>query len=258
MKEITVVIMIMLVLFTSSFQMANGHKPLKVVDSNNDFTTAKEIPNHKISWGIYEELSGSNDVHYYKFAANEGERLYAQISIPKLEKFSTFVPFIALVGSDVSAGNLEGGYSVREYAHDVGDLPFGIPPGMRAIVVDYNGPVPSSEFYEPFTQTSYWERQEIVVNSLPSSGTYYLVVFDRSLVQDEGKYTLAVGEIEDFSPLDFFTIIPPAWLDTKFFFEDYISPTIAISLLVAVPALIAIMLVKRLKRRDQPKTLHHQ
>ena len=129
---------------------------------------------------------------------------------------------------------------------------------MRAIVVDYNGPIPSSEFYEPFTQTSYWERQEIVINSLPSVGTYYLVVFDRSLVQDEGKYTLAVGEIEDFSPLDFFTIIPQAWLDTKFFFEDYVSPTIAISLLVAVPALITILLVKRLKRRDQPKTLHHQ
>jgi hypothetical protein len=258
MKKIIVVIIIMLVLFTSSFQTANGHKPLKVVDSNNDFLTAKEIPNHKISWGIYEELSGSNNVHYYKFAANEGERLYAQISIPRLERFSTFVPSIALVGSGLTAGDVEGGYSVKEYAHDVGDLPFAISPGMRAIVVNYNGPIPSSEFYEPFTQTSYWERQEIVVNSLPSSGTYYLVVFDRSLVQDEGKYTLAVGEIEDFSPLDFFTIIPPAWLDTKFFFEDYISPTIAISLLVAVPALIAIMLVKRLKRRDQPKTLHHQ
>ena len=238
--------------------MANGHKPLKVVDSNNDFSTAKEIPNHKISWGIYEELSGSNDVHYYKFAANEGERLYAQISIPKLEKFSTFVPSLALVGSDVTAGNLEGKYSVREYAHDIGDLPFAIPPGMRAIVVDYNGPIPSSEFYEPFTQTSYWERQEIVINSLPSAGTYYLVVFDRSLAQEEAKYTLAVGEIEDFSPLDFFTIIPPAWLDTKLFFEDYISPTIAISLLVAIPVLIAILLVKRLKRRDQPKTIRHR
>jgi hypothetical protein len=220
MKEIIVVIMIMLVLFTSSFQMADSHKPLKVIGSNNNFLTATDIPNHKISWGIYEELSGSGDAHYYKFAANEGERLYAQISIPKLEKFSTFVPSIALVGSGLSAVKLEGGYSVREYAHDVGDLPFGIPPGMRAVVVDYNGHIPSSEFYEPFTQTSYWERQEIVVNSLPSSGTYYLVVFDRSLAQDEGKYTLAVGEIEDFSPLDFFTIIPPAWLDTKFFFED--------------------------------------
>ena len=162
------------------------------------------------------------------------------------------------LASDVTAGNLEEEYSVREYAHDIGDLPFAIPPEMRALVVDYNGPIPSSEFYEPFTQTSYWERQEIVINSLPSVGTYYLVVFDKSIIQGTGKYTLAVGEIEDFSALDFFTIIPSAWLDTKFFFEDYVSPTIAISLLVAVPALITILLVKRLKRRDQPKTLHHQ
>ena len=252
-----IVIMIMLVLCASSFQMANGHKPLKVVGSNNDFSTAKEIPNHKISWGIYEELSGSNDVHYYKFTADQGERLYAQISIPKLEKLSTFAPSIALVGSDVTAENLEGGFSVREYAHDIGDLPFAIPADTRALVLDYDGPIPSSEFYEPFTQTSYWERQEIVINRLPSVGTYYLVVFDRRLVQEEGKYTLAVGEIEDFSLLDFFTIIPSAWLDTKFFFEDYASPTIAISLLVAVPAFIAILLVKRLKRGHQPRTLHY-
>jgi hypothetical protein len=129
---------------------------------------------------------------------------------------------------------------------------------MRAIVVDYDGPIPSSEFYEPFTQTSYWERQEIVINSLPSVGTYYLVVYDRSIAQEAGKYTLAVGEIEDFSLLDFFTIIPSAWLDTKFFFEDYVSPTIAISLLVALPALITILLLKQLMRRDQPKTLHHR
>lgn len=248
---------VMLVLFTS-FQMASGHKPLEVVDSNNDFATAKEIPNHRISWAIYEELGGSNDIHYYKFAAEEGERMYAQISVPKLEKFSTFAPSIALVGSDLTAGDLESRYSVREYAHDIGDLPFAIPPGMSAIVVDYNGPIPSSEFYEPFTQTSYWERQEIVINNLPSDGTYHLVVFDRSLLQDMGKYTLAVGEIEDFSLLDFFTIIPSAWLDTKFFFEDYVSPTIAISLLVGVAALISMLLVKRVKRRDQPKTLHHQ
>jgi hypothetical protein len=259
MKESIVVIIIVLVLFTSSFQMSNGHKPLKVVYSNNELTTATDIPNHKISWGIYEELSGSNNLDYYKFAAAEqGDRLYAQISVPKLEKFSKFAPSIALVGSDVSAGQLEGRYSVREYAHDIGNLPFAVPPGMRAIVVDYNGPIPSSEFYEPFTQTSYWERQEIVINSLPSAGTYYLVVFDRNPALDEGKYTLAVGEIEDFSLLDLFTIIPFAWLDTKFFFEDYVSPAIAISMLVAIPVLITILLVKRLKRKDQPKTLQHR
>jgi hypothetical protein len=104
MKESIVVIIIVLVLFTSSFQMSNGHKPLKVVYSNNELTTATDIPNHKISWGIYEELSGSNNLDYYKFAAAEqGDRLYAQISVPKLEKFSKFAPSIALVGSDVSS-----------------------------------------------------------------------------------------------------------------------------------------------------------
>ena len=85
MKE-TIAIIIMFVLFASSFQMANGHKPLKVVDSNNDFSTAKEIPNHKISWAIYEEFSVSNDVHFYKFCADEGERLYSPTINPQTGK----------------------------------------------------------------------------------------------------------------------------------------------------------------------------
>lgn len=254
MKE-SLIVIIVLVLLIFSIPIANAHKPLQVDGNNNDFSTAKEIPNHRISWAIYEELSGNNPIHYYKFVAVQGERLYAQISIPKLEKFSTFLPSIAIVGSDLAATDLEGRYSVNEYAHELGDLPFAIPPGMRAIVVNYDGQLPSSEFHEPFTQTSYWERQEIIINSLPSNGTYYLIVFNESPAQEIGKYTLAVGEIEDFSPLDFFTIIPSAWLGTKFFFEDYVSPTIAISLLAALLALIGILLVKRLKRKDEHKKI---
>jgi len=255
-EETTIVILVMLVLILSSFQMTAGHKPLETHGiNNNDFVTAKEIPNHRVSWAIYEELNGSDDVHYYKFTASKGDRFYAQISIPELQKFATFAPSIAMVGSNLTAINLEGAQSVREYTSGSGDLPFTLPTGMTAIVIDYNGPIPSSEFYEPFTQTSYWERQEIITNSLPSEGTYYLVVFDNSLVQDTGKYTLAVGEIEDFSILDFFTVIPSAWLDTKLFFEDYITPLIAISLLIAMSAVIVMVLIRRIKRRDQPKTL---
>ncbi len=253
----------MLVLaLSSSFQMAEGHKPLETHGSSNiDFTNAQEIPNHRISWAIYEELSGSDNANYYKFTANKGERLYAQVSIPKLEKFFTFMPSIAVVGSNLTASSLERGYySVREYAHDSGDLPFTVPTGMRAIVVDYNGPIPSSEFYEPFTQTSYWERQEIIINSLPSPGTYYLVVFDKSLMQEAGKYTLAIGEIEDFSPLDFFTIIPFAWLDTKLFFEDYVSPIIAISLVILASGITLTVIINRVKgsRRGLSKALGTQ
>lgn len=67
---------------------------------------------------------------------------------------------------------------------------------------------------EPFTQTSYWDRQELVIDDLPSSGTYFVVIFGRNIIgQDDnnnnnnsavaGKYSLAIGEIEDFSPYDF-------------------------------------------------------
>jgi len=237
--------------------MAEGHKPLETHGSNNnDFTNAKEIPNHRISWAIYEELSGSDNANYYKFTANKGERLYAQVSIPKLEKFFAFSPSIAVVGSNLTAGILERGYSVSEHIHDSGDLPFTLPRGMTAIVVDYDGPIPSSEFYEPFTQTSYWERQEIIINSLPSPGTYYLVVFDKSLMREVGKYSLAIGEIEDFSALDFFTIIPSAWLDTKLFFEDYVSPIIAISLLTAAASVITLkVIINRAKGRRRRQSL---
>ena len=252
MKESTSITLILVVLSlsSSSFEVAEGHKPLETHGSNNnDFTNAKEIPDHRISWAIYEEVSGSGNADYYKFTANKGERLYAQISIPKLEKFFTFTPSIAVVGSNLTASSLERGYSVREYAHESGDLPFTLPDGMRAIVVDYDGPIPSGEFYEPFTQTSYWDRQEIIINSLPSDGTYHLVVFDKGLMQEPAKYTLAIGEIEDFSPIDFLTIIPTAWFDTKLFFEDHVSPIIAISLLILVSGITFRVIINQFKGR---------
>jgi hypothetical protein len=253
--NLTIVLVMLILLIGSSVQFASGHKPLQVDGSNNDFENAKEIPNHRISWAIYQELSLDNPVHFYTFDAEEGDRLYAQISIPKLERLSDFSPSIALIGSEVTANNLEEGYSVREYAHDIGDLPFSIPLEMSTIVVNYEDEIPSREFYEPFTQTSYWERQEIAFNGLPTDGMYYLVIFDRNHLQNTGKYTLAVGEIEDFSPIDFITIIPSAWLEIKLFFEDYLSPAIAISLLAVIPGTITIFLIKRMKRtRNETNT----
>jgi uncharacterized membrane protein len=61
MKErLTVIIVLVLLIF--SIPIANAHKPLQVDGNNNDFSTAKEIPNHRISWAVYQELSGNNPV----------------------------------------------------------------------------------------------------------------------------------------------------------------------------------------------------
>ncbi len=56
-----------------------------------------------------------------------------------------------------------------------------------------------------------------------------------------GKYSLAIGIIEDFSGGDFFTILPKAWFDTKLFVNDYASVGIfffVLILIFTIPTLI--------------------
>ena len=48
---------------------------------------------------------------------------------------------------------------------NIDTFPFGIQTNYRiALNQDYNDALPSSTIYEPFTQISYWERQEINTN----------------------------------------------------------------------------------------------
>lgn len=68
-------------------------------------------------------------------------------------------------------------------------------------------------------------------------------MFDQNL-QNNGKYTLAVGEFEEFSPLDDVTTLPSAWFSTKIFFEDYLTPVIVISMLVTIPALVSVFTLR--------------
>ena len=56
-----------------------------------------------------------------------------------------------------------------------------------------------------------------------------------------GKYSLAIGTIEDFSLVDFFTILPNAWIDTKLFVNDYNAIVMSILILlgfISIPILI--------------------
>lgn len=63
----------------------------------------------------------------------------------------------------------------------------------------------------------------MVIESLSASGTYYIVVFDGDAAQEQrSKYTLAVGEIEDFGAADLFMTLPTAQFSTKLFFGDYL------------------------------------
>jgi len=220
---------------------AYAHKPLIVQNDNPNYESAQRIPDHTVSWAIYEELGDSPE--YYKFEARAGERFFSQMTVPKLEGLRDFTPSLALIGPHLTFAKIDSHKENRVLT----SVPLSLPNGMDAVAIDYAGQIPSPEFYEPFTQTTYWERQQIVVDKLPVTGTYYLVVYDNSpnhVSEGNKKYTLAVGEREEFSALDIFTTLPAAWFGTKFFFGDYVTPAIAIATMLAMLASVA-YIVKR-------------
>ena len=196
---------------------AFAHKLIPTDGSNNDVVSALEIPDPIVSWAMYEELS--NNVLYYKFDAKKGDKLFANIVIPKLDGLEDFSPSLVFIAPTFTV-NLIAELKVLDSTES---FPFPIPDGYDAIVFDYDGVLPSKEFYEPFGQITYWERQEINL-VVPVDGTYYLAVYDSS--GNYGKLALAIGYVEDFSAIDFMTVLPYAWFESRYFVEDYITPVI--------------------------------
>ncbi len=206
-----------------SISPAFGHKLISHDDSHRDFDSALVIPDHKISWAIYENL-GVEETKFYTFDAKKGDSFYASIVIFKLDGLENYSPSLILMNDDVYQGNMPTNNlesSVQKFL--------------------YEGDYPGNEFYEPFGQVTYWERQE-VNTIIPEDGQYFILVLDEK--NQSGKYSLAIGTIEDFSGADFFTILPKAWFDTKIFVNDYSSLAIGILILIGIPVLISLGILR--------------
>jgi len=220
MKKLFLLLFIAMII---SISPAYGHKLISHDDSHRDFDSALVIPDHKISWAIYDNL-GVDESKFYTFDAKKGDSFYASIVIPKLEGLEDYSPSLILMNDDLFNGagpssNIES--SVQKFL--------------------YEGDYPGNEFYEPFGQVTYWERQE-VTTTIPADGQYFILVSDEK--NQSGKYALAVGTIEDFSGSDFFTTLPKAWFETKLFFNDYISFIIAISILVGFITVLSLIILR--------------
>ena len=206
-----------------SISPAYGHKLISHDDSHRDFDSALVIPDHKISWAIYENL-GVEESKFYTFDAKKGDSFYASIVIPKLEGLEKYSPSLILMNDDLYTGD---GPSSK------------IESSVQKFL--YEGDFPGNEFYEPFGQVTYWERQE-VKTIIPEDGQYFILVLDEK--NQSGKYSLAIGTIEDFSGADFFTILPKAWFDTKIFVNDYAGLAIGISILVGIPIMLSLIILR--------------
>jgi len=226
MKKAILLVFVLSFLVTSP---AYGHKLILHDDSHRSLETALVIPDHKISWAIYENLE-TDGAKFYTFDAKEGDSFYASIVIPKIEGLEEYAPNLIVMDS-------------RTIQNSNGD-------NLSQLSTEkflYEGSYPGREFYEPFGQVTYWERQEVKL-TIPSDGQYYIIVVDEK--NQSGKYSLAVGTIEDFSGSDFVTILPQAWFETKIFVNDYSAIGIfflVIALIIFVPTFLVIR--KRNKKR---------
>ncbi len=227
---------------------ATAHKPLQA-ENNNELENSLEIPNHRVSWVIYKELQAGN-INYYKFNATAGDRFYAEMNIPKIYRLVNFTPSIILAGNGLNK-NMVNGQNIA--VGEIDTTPSLPEQGLNVLTIEYIGTIPSREFYEEFSQTTFWQRQKLVIDNMPTSGTYNLMVASQ---EQSGKYALAIGEIEDFGLTDFVTVLPVAWFQTKFFFEDYVTPLIAIAFgggCVAAITVIMLSKLRRLKIRSKAK-----
>ena len=229
--------LIILSLFIPSGAFA--HKLIPTDGSNIDYETALVIPDPVISWAMYEELK--DKPLFYKFDAEKGDRLYSSIVIPKLEPLEDFAPSLVLIGPEAFL-DLVQELRILESSRDF-DYP--LPEGYMAYVFDYEGPIPSTEFYEPFGQVTYWERQEIDLQ-IVVSGTYYMAVFDKN--GSNGKLALAIGYIEDFSGNDFVTVLPNAWMESRYFSEDFSQLYILFGVMFGIFALIGFGIYRKVRK----------
>jgi len=218
---------------------AFGHKLIPTDGTNVNYDSALEIPNPVISWAMYEELQ--DKPLFYKFEAQKGDRLYSSIVIPKLKPLEDFTPSLVLIGP---ATFLELVDELRVLDTDK-NFDYHLPEGYDAYVCSYDGPIPSKEFYEPFGQITYWERQEIDLE-IEAPGTYYMAVFDKN--GSSGKLAVAIGYVEDFSGDDFVTVLPNAWLESRYFSEDFTPLVIFIGIISGIFLLIGFLIYRKIKQ----------
>ncbi|MGH1567803.1 MAG: hypothetical protein ACRBBZ_01130 [Nitrosopumilus sp.] len=223
------IISIFTLLIIISASPAYAHKLISHDDSHRDIDNALRIPDHKISWAIYENL-GTNEAKFYSFDGKSGDSFYASIVVPKIEELETYSPTMILI----NPGNIQNYDNQVKSERDI----------QKFL---YEGGFPSKEFYEPFGQVTYWERQEINM-LLPADGEYFIIVLDEK--NQKGKYSLAVGTIEDFSGENMFLILPQSWWDTKIFVNDYMS----IGILFSIFIIIILSIVFGIKRKIKNKS----
>jgi hypothetical protein len=155
---------------------AAAHQPF-FEEEDIEFNAPWVIEDPRISTVVYATLESQRDVDYFAFEGKAGQVIQLGMVIPQIEGQDDFAPIMALLGPGLADADLP----ARVQRPGGGALVFAPEPG------------PASTFYEPFSGTSYWERQEVRI-SLQESGRYMVAVWHPD--GRPGRYAFVIGDKE--------------------------------------------------------------
>lgn len=179
MRRIMAILVLLLGLVALFPTATLAHQPF-FEEEDITFEQPWPINDPDISTAIYATLSSGADVDYFTFDGFGGQVILLELTIPQIEGQQDFAPTMVLMGPGLPKADVPDGVVLPEGS---GAVVFAPPPG------------PASTFYEPFSRTSYWERQEERVN-LPEGGRYLVAVLHPK--GEVGRYTFVIGEKERF------------------------------------------------------------
>jgi len=139
-----------------------------------------------VSIVLYHEVTCSSEVLWMEYdAETDGAELYVQLGVPVIPRLADYRPSLAVLAPGFPA--------------PPDDLPFAVPPGYGAMVIDTNDVSDPTIFDEPFSQTESWVMHE---DTLPvPAGNGYVVAWHPA--RQTGKLWVAIGTVEEFGPEDF-------------------------------------------------------
>jgi hypothetical protein len=216
-------LIILLVLLFAGSIAVSGHVPIGTV-SNEQLSTATKIPDPQKSFVIYSELHEGGEAQYYHFTMGKGQVLSGTMQVPGPD---SMVPDLVVIGPGIISS---------------GEAPsfVEIPPGSQAMIIRGSPPGPPS--YEPFSPAAIYEvarfRTPITVD-----GDYYIAVFGTG----GGKYSLAPGFIEEFSPAEWI-MVPISTISIHLWEGQSLA---AILLPFAIVVIAGVFLVFSVQKRDK-------
>lgn len=209
-----------------------GHAPL-MPGSNESLDTATVVSDPTKSWAIYAELHEGGEAQYYRFDIAEGQRIHASLLKSAAPDDANFIPGFVLMGPKLS---MQG--TAPKYVE--------MPDGAGSMVVE--GKNPTRATYEAFSPSAFYQLADLELDA-PSSGTYYVAVYENSR---GGHYGLAIGDRESFTLSEW--ILTPLSVISVHQWSGQSLPVVFAPAVVVLVVGIAILISRRRTKRS-PRTL---